>query len=136
MPRRAPKYRPASPKRRKDDRPSSSKRGYDSRWRRARKRKLADNPLCQRCLANGRSVIAHQVDHIDPVDGRDDPTFWDPTNWQSLCDSCHSKKTVNENGGFGRERMPGLAERSESIDFKFEISDRKKNRKHDGETRS
>ncbi|MEI8017776.1 MAG: HNH endonuclease signature motif containing protein [Schlesneria sp.] len=104
MPSRAPRYRPASPKRRKDDRPSSSKRGYDSRWRRARKRKLADDPLCQRCLANERSVIAAEVDHIDPVDGPNDPKFWDSTNWQSLCKTCHSKKTVLEDGGFGREK--------------------------------
>jgi 5-methylcytosine-specific restriction protein A len=29
--------------------------------------------------------------------------FWDPTNWQGLCDGCHSFKTATEDGGFGRK---------------------------------
>lgn len=28
--------------------------------------------------------------------------FWDPTNWQSLCDTCNSRKAVEEEGAFGR----------------------------------
>ncbi|WP_353056028.1 hypothetical protein [Mesobacillus subterraneus] len=28
--------------------------------------------------------------------------FWNVHNWQSLCASCHSSKTVKEDGGFGR----------------------------------
>lgn len=36
------------------------------------------------------------VDHIIPVDGPDDPRFWDPENHQSLCHACHSAKTMAE----------------------------------------
>jgi len=32
---------------------------------------------------------ASVVDHIQPHRG-DPRTFWDTTNWQSLCASCHS----------------------------------------------
>ena len=73
------------------------------RWRTARLRHLARSPLCVRCLGVGRSTPATDVDHIrahenDPV------LFWDPTNWQSLCDSCHSKKTATTDKGFGNRK--------------------------------
>lgn len=48
----------------------------------------------------GVDVPANTVDHIDPVDGPGDPRFWDQTNWQALCSSCHSKKTATNDGGF------------------------------------
>ena len=35
------------------------------------------------------------VDHIRPHRG-DPVLFWDEKNWQSLCKSCHDKKTWNE----------------------------------------
>ena len=101
MPQRPPKYRPPGPVRKTDFRPTSSQRGYDARWRRARLRFLKANPLCVHCLRKNRSVVANQVDHIDAVTGPDDPKFWDITNWQPLCDSCHSRKTVLTDGGFG-----------------------------------
>lgn len=40
------------------------------------------------------------VDHIRPHKSNYD-LFWDPNNWQSMCDPCHSKKTATEDGGFG-----------------------------------
>jgi 5-methylcytosine-specific restriction protein A len=27
--------------------------------------------------------------------------FWNRSNWQSLCHSCHSRKTASEDGGWG-----------------------------------
>ncbi|KAE8545359.1 hypothetical protein F6453_2331 [Marinobacter nauticus] len=27
--------------------------------------------------------------------------FWDDSNWQALCHSCHSEKTASEDSGFG-----------------------------------
>ena len=73
------------------------------RWRTARKRHLARSPLCVKCLAAGQSVAATEVDHIRPHKG-DPVLFWDPTNWQSLCKPCHSKKTTTQDGGFGLQR--------------------------------
>lgn len=59
------------------------------------------NPLCIHCYAEGLLTPSEHVDHIDAVNGPDDPKFWDPDNHQALCYSCHSKKTVKEDGGFG-----------------------------------
>jgi 5-methylcytosine-specific restriction protein A len=106
MPFRPVKYRPPRLKRKVDrNRPSSSQRGYDARWHRARKRQLGEHPLCVRCLAGGRSVLATDVDHIAAVEGPLDPQFWDATNWQSLCKACHSRKTIAEDGGFGKRKL-------------------------------
>ncbi|WP_144469068.1 HNH endonuclease signature motif containing protein, partial [Bacillus pumilus] len=31
----------------------------------------------------------------------DKKLFWDSSNWQPLCASCHNRKTAKEDGGFG-----------------------------------
>lgn len=72
---------------------SAAGRGYGSRWNRARKRFLEAHPLCEECLKHGRYVKATDVDHIIPHRG-DQKLFWDESNWQALCHSCHSKKTA------------------------------------------
>ena len=78
-----------------EDRPNAAARGYDSRWQRARKVYLAAHPLCEECRKNGRYVKATDVDHIIAHRG-DQDLFWDQSNWQALCHSCHSKKTNRE----------------------------------------
>lgn len=65
-------------------RPSSSARGYSREWEEARKAFLAVHRHCRRC---GR--LAAVVDHIRPHKG-DTALFWDRSNWQALCRSCHS----------------------------------------------
>ncbi|TQR29405.1 HNH endonuclease [Brevibacillus brevis] len=82
---------------------SSSERGYDARWRKARTHFLSLNPLCVHCRIEGKAMAATVVDHIKPHKG-DKILFWDRTNWQALCASCHSKKTAKEDGGFGNDR--------------------------------
>lgn len=79
-------------------RESSHARGYDARWRKARLIYLRYHPLCVACAP--RVVAANEVDHIVPHRG-DQELFWDQDNWQALCKPCHSKKTANEDGGFG-----------------------------------
>lgn len=74
---------------------SASSRGYDARWRRARSSFLKRNPVCVRCEQEGKVVAAIVVDHIKPHKG-DRELFWDYSNWQALCTSCHSRKTVLE----------------------------------------
>lgn len=61
------------------------------RWRRLRLSVLDEFPACAKC-----NSPATQVDHIIPaVTGRID--FFDRGNLQSLCASCHSKKTRRDN---------------------------------------
>lgn len=78
-----------------DDRESSKERGYDSAWAKARKRYLVTHPLCVKCKEAGRYEMATVVDHIIPHRGNK-TLFWDESNWQGLCKSCHDKKTWTE----------------------------------------
>ncbi|WP_301171043.1 HNH endonuclease [Brevibacillus nitrificans] len=82
------------------DRGSAAQRGYDARWRKAREAFLRVHPLCIHCLKDGKVMAATVVDHIKPHKGNR-ILFWDRSNWQALCASCHSKKTATEDGGFG-----------------------------------
>jgi len=77
------------------DRRNSYQRGYTKKWARARLWYLAQHPLCVECLKRGKLVSATQVDHIQPHQG-DMTLFWDSDNWQALCHSCHSRKTLAE----------------------------------------
>lgn len=90
-----------------EQRQSASKRGYGSDWREASLLFRMYNPLCVECLKKNRSVAAQVVDHIIPHKG--DPTLrWDRANWQSLCKSCHSKKTAAQDGGFGNRTLKAI----------------------------
>lgn len=61
-------------------------------WRSIRAIVLADDPLCQTCKAMGYIVEAKDVDHIDG-DSHNNVR----SNLQSLCHSCHSRKTASGN---------------------------------------
>lgn len=71
---------------------------HTPRWRKERKSFLQANPLCIRC-----GEKADTVDHIIPHKGNE-LIFWDKSNWQPLCHSCHSKKTLQENNNFNKKR--------------------------------
>ena len=73
---------------------------YGGRWRKVSKAFLGlpGNAWCRSCGA-----IAQCVDHVRAHEG-DELLFWDQGNWQPLCNSCHSKKTASEDGGFGNEK--------------------------------
>lgn len=64
-------------------------------WKDARRAFLKRHPLCVDCGGLGLVVEAREVDHIKPHRG-DRALFFDRTNWQSLCRSCHSRKTARE----------------------------------------
>ena len=65
-------------------------------WRRIRAKQLREHPLCAVCTELGLVVPASHVDHIDN-DSRNN--YMD--NLASLCASCHSRKTAQQDGGFG-----------------------------------
>ena len=95
-------------------RPSAAKRGYGHNWRKLRGMVLAKSPLCAdpfglHSQAN-ESVVATDVDHIVArTKGGSDS----PSNLQSLCHSCHSRKTAlvdntRPQGKGGVKKLEGL----------------------------
>lgn len=65
-----------------------------ARWRRLRAAVLAHQPLCQRCLEEGRLTPAAEVHHIIPIEEGLTGTqctalAYDPANVQALCHDCH-----------------------------------------------
>lgn len=74
-----------------------AQRGYDSRWRRIRMMQLRQHPLCVECARQGLTVPATDVDHIQPLAEGGTHAF---DNLQSLCHSCHSKKTAAQSLGW------------------------------------
>lgn len=76
---------------------SSAARGYGYKWQKARAKFLRNNPLCVNHEARGIMVMAKVVDHVIDHKG-DEVLFWDESNWQSLCISCHNEKTGKTRG--------------------------------------
>jgi 5-methylcytosine-specific restriction protein A len=85
-----------------DTRPSPSKRGYGRNWQRCRLVKLAADPLCEDHKERGEVVEATEVDHVDG-----DTSNLADDNLRSLCKSCHSRKTVREQGALGHAKPKG-----------------------------
>jgi len=64
-------------------------------WQRLSKLHRINNPMCEQCLKDGIVRQADVVDHI--IEIRDDwEKRYDEDNLQSLCHSCHWKKTKEE----------------------------------------
>ena len=62
-------------------------------WRKLRRAVLASEPCCRMCTAMGLTVIATDLDHRD-----NDPSNNDLLNLVPLCHSCHSHKTMRDQG--------------------------------------
>lgn len=97
----------------KDDRPSATKRGYGTAtgWPAIRARYLRARPHCEcgpDCCPAGCQRPSSHVDHIDGGGPFGDNT---DANLRALAASCHSRKTVRHDGGFGRRPVdtPGEA---------------------------
>ncbi len=85
-----------------DRRASAARRGYGRRWRKFRAIERNNRPMI--CAECGRIAERMQLDHVvarsqGGADSRD--------NTQWLCPSCHSRKTVQQDGGLGRPQRPG-----------------------------
>lgn len=86
-------------------------RMYDTqRWRNLRDQVLHEEPLCRMCERMGRTTASRIVDHITPH--KNNPVlFWDRSNLQALCASCHSgNKRMQEAHGYsqacGQDGLP------------------------------
>ena len=87
------------------ERPKYSKQLYKTaRWQKLRKQVLLKQPFCAECQRQGKITRATIVDHIKPHKGNLD-LFWDEENLQSLCKSCHDRKTVQEGRWTGKGRV-------------------------------
>ncbi len=90
------------------NRGSAHERGYTGAWRKARLHWLRAHPLCAACEARSLVVAASVVDHVTPHRGNK-TLFWDSQNWQSMCKPCHDRKTVTQDGGWGKSPKPSVA---------------------------
>lgn len=65
-----------------------------SRWRKLRDLKIAEQPLCEMCLAEGKTTIAEDVHHIQSFMSTTDPVkrkqlAFDYNNLMSICKKHH-----------------------------------------------
>ncbi len=68
---------------------------YNSRrWRAVRLNYIGSNPLCKFCKEKGLVVEGKVVDHIIPI--RQGGDEWNEKNFQTLCTSCHNRKSSKE----------------------------------------
>lgn len=66
-------------------------------WRAVRAKKLNITPVCEICHIKKATL----VDHIKPI--KEGGSRLDLDNLQSLCWSCHSKKSILEGSRFGNK---------------------------------
>jgi 5-methylcytosine-specific restriction protein A len=87
--KRCPTCSPDKPRRNARD------MGYDRQWEQQRLAHLRLEPFCRYCPAG---VLGHDVDHVIPHRGAEWllRAAW---NLQTLCRSCHSRKTAEERNG-------------------------------------
>jgi 5-methylcytosine-specific restriction endonuclease McrA len=75
----------------REKRPKQSKKFYDSQaWRKVRKMKLAEQPQCEQCLADGFTVLASAVHHDKSIEEFPELALT-LSNLVSICSTCHSR---------------------------------------------
>ncbi|HGJ5863645.1 HNH endonuclease [Arsenophonus nasoniae] len=82
-------------------------RGYTPQWDKYRLMYLKAHPLCVMCESKGIYTPAKIVDHIIPIEGGSDVLFWWQDNHQSLCQGCHSHKTITQDPITKQKRKQG-----------------------------
>lgn len=89
-------------------RDKENKRFYDSaRWHKAKRMKLARNPLCELCQQEGRVTPADVVHHIISV-SKDSDRNLDLNYLVSLCHEHHNRvETEKEKRNEGRDGSGG-----------------------------
>ena len=90
------KYTAPTPERRE------SNAQYDTKhWQKLRQVQLSKEPLCSCCKSRNIVTPAHHVDHVFPWSKVGKQAFF-INLFQSLCNSCHSRKTLLEATGVYR----------------------------------
>lgn len=74
-------------------RSSETKKRYGSQWRKIRAKFVKDNPLCVKCLEEGKLTPVEEVHHIIPLSKGGSH---DERNLMALCKSCHSRISAKE----------------------------------------
>tara|TARA_R100001594_G_C4044329_1_gene263827 strand:- start:62 stop:418 length:357 start_codon:yes stop_codon:yes gene_type:complete len=75
--------------------PEHAKLYNSRRWRALRNMFYKYNPLCKMCRdEKNKTTEGKCVDHIKPVS--EGGAFYEWKNLQTLCNSCHAKKTIRE----------------------------------------
>lgn len=79
-------------------------------WSVLRRSQLLNQPLCEMHSQMKKTVMANIVDHITPHKG-DEELFFDISNLQSLCKSCHDRHKQRQErsgvlSGGGVDGMP------------------------------
>ena len=93
MPKRPRYYSSGTRHTPEPERVSACRRGYGRTWQKLRIMQLNREPLCEWCKAKGRTTPGHDVDHIVPLN---DGGQHELSNLQTLCKSCHSRKTAED----------------------------------------
>ena len=89
------KSRPWIPKKPQHMREVDNASFYNSkRWRALRNYFIQKHPLCAQCKRDGIITGAQMVDHIKPITMGGSSV--DQKNLQTLCNSCHAKKSGRE----------------------------------------
>jgi 5-methylcytosine-specific restriction protein A len=85
------------PQRKAFEREHSNQEFYNSsQWRRFAKVYKRMNPLCVECEKNGIVTAVYVADHIKPINQGGER--YDEANIQSLCETCHNRKSGSERG--------------------------------------
>lgn len=78
---------------------------HSTAWKRVRRLKLMQNPLCEVCEANGRMTKADMVHHI--IELRTPIIGWehrlDLDNLQSICYACHNATEHHHSKNYSKE---------------------------------
>lgn len=86
-----------------ENRDAAHKRGYDKRWERFRAGFLMAHPLCEYCLADGRTEPATVCDHDLPHRG-DPDAFWGNT-FTALCRRHHNGEKARVESRLSGDRL-------------------------------
>ena len=74
---------------------TGEKRYNTARWKKKRLWFIKRNPACVHCKNKGVFTPATVVDHINPA-ANEEIDFWEISNWQPLCATCHNIKSSEE----------------------------------------
>ena len=94
------------------------------RWVKLRAEKVANNPLCERCLLDDITTPTEEVHHIHPVESAPDRhtmllLCFDYNNLQSLCSKCHKAVHIELKSYTKEETQKRNKEKTDNFVAKF-----------------